>query len=181
MLGVDFKRFYQNKLTKQIKNKVDEAVELIISRVVVEEGRQTYDMTCLEDAQAALVHAANGDYGFAAIDYFQTVTWSRDNEKLEPVQVSKKLGFFLKDYGRKVEIPVAAFAQLKPKSDSPDMPSRIQNDRTIFNHAFMVIEVIPNFDTQTTKFVFHKDRFGLAQSKEIEMKYQGGKFVPVGL
>lgn len=136
----------------------------------------TWDMACLEDVIAVLESAAKNKLHMVVLDYLQTVTYSRDEPQLESYQVSKRLGLFLKDYGRRVGVPVIVFAQLKPKTDGGAIQDRVQNDKTIYNHAFNVIEVIPNFDTLVTEFIIHKGRFELKQGKKIVMKFVGGRY-----
>lgn len=179
LLKFNFKSYYAGKLSKSQTEEVRDLSRSLMNQITVEEGSIKYDMTCLEDVEAALVHASEGGYGLACLDYLQTVCHSSEDPNLEPVQVSKRLGFFLKDYSRKVEIPVIVFVQLKPQDAAPDFASRIMNDKTIMTHAFMAVEVVPEFDTQQSRFVFHKDRFGEAQGKEIVMEYVGGRFQPI--
>lgn len=180
MTGVGFAKYRHGAGSAKEREAVEEESRRLMGRVVVEEGSTSYDMTCLEDVQAALVHAADGGYGIALLDYLQTVNWSREHTDMEPVRVSKELGFFLKDYSRRVTIPVVVFAQLRPRDEAPDFKSRIQNDRTIYDHAVMAIEIVPDPEAKTTKFAIHKDRFGESQGTDIEMRYEGGRYVPVG-
>jgi hypothetical protein len=53
----------------------------------------------------------------------------------------------------------------------------VQNDKTIFNHAFLAIEIEPDFETLTTKFTIHKDRFFGHTGKEVQMEFKGGRYV----
>lgn len=178
LLKTSFKSFYNDRLPKVEADKIKSVATSLIGRVVVEEGNGQFDMTCLEDVKDALVYAAEGGYKIATIDYFQTVTWSREFPQMSAVEVSKSLGFFFKDYGRKAPIPVIAFAQLRPSSDKTpeDFSARIQNDRTIANHAFINVEVIPDFEKKTTTFKIWKDRHGFSQGKEYEFYFNGGKY-----
>lgn len=178
---VDFKKYRNLKLDDRTMDRVEARSKQLMHRIIIEGGGESYDMTCLEDVQAVLIHIAeNQKYGLAMLDYLQTVTWSRENEDLEPVQVSKKLGFFLKEYVRKVPIPVVVFVQLRPAvKDDADFKSRVQNDRSIYDHAFVAIEAKPDYENRTTKFYCHKDRFWNGMNQEIEMRYEGGMFVPM--
>lgn len=136
----------------------------------------SWDMACLEDVVAVLEHAARNGVHMVVVDYLQTITYSKEDQSLESFQVSKKLGLYLKDYGRRVGVPVIVFAQLKPKTEGSAIQDRIQNDRTFFNHAFNVIEVIPDFNTLLTEFIIHKGRFELKQGKKIVMRYVNGRY-----
>lgn len=176
ILGYSFRQAHDNKLQKLQKEAVTETVGEIAKQVeVVDDG--AWDMTYLEDVQAVLEYAAQKKIRLVVIDYLQTIAFSREKPHLEPFQVSKILGLYLKDYGKRLGIPVVVFGQLRPGSESPDIMSRIQNDKTIFNHAFDCVELQPDFKAKTTKFVFHKNRFGNAQGKEVTMKFVDGQYV----
>lgn len=138
----------------------------------------SWDMGCLEDVQSVLEHAAKSGVSLVILDYLQTVTYSRELPHLESFQISKKLGLYLKDYGKRVGIPVVVFAQLSPPREKAAVQDRIQNDKTIYNHAFNVIEVKPDFNTHITEFTIHKGRFELKQGKKILMQYKYGKYLP---
>lgn len=175
------KRFidlHRGKMHRADKELVEDHVGLLFDSVEVIAGNSEYDMTTLEDVKAVMNHAAQSDVGLVVLDYLQTVSFSRENEHWEPFQVSKNLGFFLKEFGRRARVPVVVFAQLKPNSEASEMQSRIQNDKTIYNHAFTVIEIVPDFETCVTSFVIHKDRFGSTkQGQEVQMKYKDGRYV----
>jgi hypothetical protein len=56
------------------------------------------------------------------------------------------------------------------------MAERVQNDKTFFNHGFACIEVVPNFETLTTTFKVHKDRFFGHTGKEVTVDFVGGRY-----
>ncbi len=157
---------------------VDREVLNVVPRVEVVDDA-AFEMGCIEDVQAVLEYAAKRNVRLVIVDYLQTVAFSREKPYLEPFQISKLFGLYLKDYGKRAGVPVVVFCQLKPNSESPDIASRIQNDKTIYNHAFAVVELVPDFKNRTTKFVFHKDRFGEVQGAEITMKFVDGRFEPM--
>lgn len=149
--------------------------EFIIPRVeVVEDGK--FDMSYEEDVIAVFETAVNDKVGLAVLDYHQCVTQSRTKPESESFQVSKRLGIYLKDLGRKHGLPVVDFVQLKDGTDGADFASRVQNDKTLFNHAFLAIEIEPDFETLTTKFKVHKDRFFGHTGKEVVMDFKGGRY-----
>lgn len=181
-LGYSFDRFRQKKLGPSQIAEVEDQAKMIMDRVEVIAGRDRYDMCCLEHVQAVLEYAAEQkDVGLILLDYFQTVTYSEENPEMELYQVLKKLGDFFRDYGRRAVVPVVVFAQLKPKSEAADMQSRIQGDRTIYNHSFSCVEIIPDFETMQTLFVIHKDRFWGQAGKEITLEYKDGRYESVGV
>lgn len=180
LLKYNFYDFQKGKLTRSAMNEVEDTAVLLADKINVVDD-DAWDMTCLEDVQSVLEHAAQSDAGMVLLDYFQTIAFSRDNPHMESFQVSKKMGLYLKDYGRKVGIPIVTFAQLKTQSkDSKvEFKDRVENDKTIYNHAFQAIEIEPDFDAQTTKFIVHKDRFGYTQGKVIETRFVNGRYEPM--
>lgn len=176
MLGVGYIDFLNHRLTKVDEESVVDLSLSLTDRIEVVDD-DAWDMSCLDDVKAVLEHAATNKVGLVLVDYYQTINTSRRDPQLESFVVLKKLGFYLKDYGRRYGIPVVVFAQLNPASDGRDMQSRVQNDKTVYNHAFTVIEMVPDFDTGLTKFIVHKDRFSNNNGKEVIMKYIKGKFV----
>lgn len=168
---------YKNRMSEKARALVEQtSIELSDFVEVVDDP--AWDMGCLEDVQSVLEHAAKNGVSLVILDYLQTVTYSRDFPHLESFQVSKKLGLYLKDYGKRVGVPVVVFAQLSPPRDKAAVQDRIQNDKTIYNHAFNVIEVKPDFNTLITEFTIHKGRFELKQGKKISMIYKHGKYLP---
>jgi len=174
-LKKNYGAFFKRLLSDREINQVEDFVENhIIPRVeVVEEG--SFDMSYIEDVQSVLECAVVQRVGIVLIDYLQIITQSRANPNAEPFQVSKKLGIYLKEYGKSNGIPVVCFTQLSSSSDTSSMAGRVQNDKTFYNHGFSCIEVIPNFETLTTVFKIHKDRFFENNGKEVTATFKGGR------
>lgn len=176
-LKYDYTQFFQGKLRPQQEASVTAYVhDVIIPRVeVVEDGK--FDMSYLEDVQSVLDSAAITRVGIVLIDYLQIITQSRENPNWESFQVSKALGLFLKEFGKSNGVPVVCFAQLHSSTRGPTMAERVQNDKTFYNHGFACIEVIPDFDTLSTTFKIHKDRFFGHTGKEVVCSFEGGRYV----
>jgi replicative DNA helicase len=176
-LKKSFVRYSNGDVPPREEREIAEFVEeIIIPRVEVIEDAK-YDMSYLEDVQSVLETAALNRVGIVLVDYLQVITQSRKDPNLESFQVSKRLGLYLKEYGKNHGIPVVCFVQLHSSSKGPTMAERIQNDKTFFNHGFICIEVVPDFETLTTKFKVHKDRFGGHTGKEITCEYKDGRYV----
>jgi predicted ATP-dependent serine protease len=176
LLKKNFKALHYNTMSQREQAQVRAKVTEIIPRVEVVDD-DAWDMTCLEDVQAVLEFAAKSSARIVIIDYLQTVAFSKERKDLTDVQVSKLLGLYLKDYGKRVGIPVVAFAQLKPEAEgSKNFSDRVQNDRTMYNHAFSAIEIVPDFKNRTTKFIFHKNRFGTEQGATLTLKFVDGRY-----
>lgn len=180
-LKTSFDRYRQGKLGTASKEEIQDQSGLLMDRVEVIAGDTRYDMTAAEDVISVLEYAADQkDVGLIVLDYYQTVSHSKENFEWDSYRVLKYVGDFLREYGRRSVVPVVVFAQLKPKSDAADMQSRIQNDRTIYNQAFSVIEIRPDFETMVTTFEIHKDRYWGNAGREIQMRYVDGRYEPVG-
>lgn len=177
LLDIDYQQYFRGQLGPRTDSAVEECVaDFIIPRVeVVEDG--TYDMSYMEDVQSVLETAANDKVGLVIIDYLQCITQSREHPEREAFQISKMLGLYLKDYGKKNGVPVCTFVQLGPGGDGTTMFERVQNDKTFCNHAFLAVEVEPDFETLTTKFKVHKDRFFGKTGQEVVADFKGGKYV----
>ena len=175
MLGLSFFKYHNGRYTERERRSVREAAQDIIKRVKVCQVAG-WDMSIMEDVQAMLEYAAESGSSIALADYFQTISTSRKHPDLESFQVHKRFGFWLKDYACKVPMPVVMFAQLKTDSENHEIKDRIENDRTIANHAFQVIEVVPDFDACNSNFKMHKDRFGGQTNKDITMSFKEGRF-----
>jgi len=181
-LQTDFYKYRDGVVPQEVEERVEEAAQQLFERIEVVSSSKV-DMTCLEDVIDVLVFAASKDYiNLVVVDYLQTVTWSRECRELNAYEVSKRLGIFLKDYGRKISIPVAIFAQIQPAPSSesewvPDFSTRIQGDKTFVNHCIMAIEIIPSFKDLTTQFYIHKDRYGSTQGSRLLFNYERGRLV----
>jgi len=176
LLGQNF-YFYRDGLLdestgQRIQRKSDELLERI--EVV---SSTSVDMSCLEDVIEVLKYAqGRPDINLVLVDYLQTVNWMRENSEATMYEVSKKLGTFLKEYGRTVTIPVVIFAQMKPSSkEDADFAGRIQGDRTFVNHAAAAIEIIPDFEERTTRFLIQKDRFSSKQGQSLLYNWIDGR------
>lgn len=181
LLEKSFMDFQQGRMKSRDQEAVEDMAAELTERVIVVDD-EAYDMTCLEDVQAVLEYAAEeGEVGIVVIDYLQTIAFSRENPQMESFQISKQLGLYLKDYGRKVGIPVIVFAQLRSQNKEGHMEfkDRVENDRTIYNHAFQAIEIVPDFEALQSKFVIHKNRFGYQQGQILEAKFVDGRFEPL--
>jgi replicative DNA helicase len=172
---------HQNMRNSQRDRDQIEAKSLELMEVIdIEAGNSNFDMGCMEDVRRVLEFTEQqNDAGLICLDYWQTVTYSRDNEEWESFRVLKELGYFLKGYGQRASCPVVNFVQLAGKHDSKDFKSRIENDKTIYNHAFGAIEIVPDFENCTSKFVVVKDRHGGATGEVIEMRFELGRYVGV--
>jgi predicted ATP-dependent serine protease len=176
LLGMNYIHLARGELSPKEEREIEECIiKHIIPRVeVVEDGK--FNMSYIEDVQSVLETAASDKVGLVVVDYLQCITQSRIHPEMEAFQVSKKLGLYFKEYGKQYGVPVVCFAQLSDGASGADFAGRVQNDKTIYNHAFLAIEIEPDFDTCTAKFRVHKDRFFGHTGKEVVMDFKGGAY-----
>ena len=114
------------------------------------------------------------------IDYFQQIKKSVKNPNKKGLDVLTDLRMWLGKYIRTSNIPVVLFAQLHSlgKRNNAELDSRIKDCPSVYETATVCVEVIPDFETKTTKFLIKKDRFGFTGMK-IECAFDKGKYVEI--
>jgi predicted ATP-dependent serine protease len=180
LLDKDFSAHQNLRNSHSDRSAIEAKSAELMEFITVEAGDSQFDMSCAEDVRLVLEHAEERKSGLVLIDYWQTITHSRDDEEMETFRVLKDLGHYLKEYGRRATVPICVFVQLANKGDSKDFKSRVENDKTIYNHAFGAIEIIPNFENKTTKFLIHKDRNCNATGEIVEMNWVNGRYEIAG-
>lgn len=176
MLSLSYTSYFNKTLPEIDRQSVIELSLHLTARIEVVNDSD-YDTSDYQVVKAILAHAAENKRGMILLDYFQTITSSSDRPEQESFAILKRLGFHLKKYGKEHAVPVIALAQLNEASEGRTMQSRVQNDKTIYNHAFIAVELCPDFETGETVFKVHKDRFWGHTGKEITMKYNQGRYV----
>lgn len=178
LINLPFIDFYKAKLTKVENLRVKEKAIEIMPRVDIVGNSGTCNGTILEDVQAAMNHAAiTSNTGLVMLDYYQNVIHADVVE--DQFKVLKILGAYLKDYSQQMKkLPVVVFVQLRGATKSDFLfQSRVEGDRTFYNHAQTAIEVIPDRETNVTTFKFQKDRFFNLKGMETTMHYKDGVYV----
>lgn len=172
---VSFQRYLHGQVSEKEEAEVKKEVESLLQRIEVVDNPD-YDMSSTEDVKAVLEYAAKANLGFVAIDYYQTITHSRDNPVVPYYQVLKEFGFWLKNYARQVpEVPVVALVQLAGTTEG-GFKERVEADKTIFNHAFQVFELETDPNIRQTKVTVRKDRWGGQSGKEVVLIYEDGRY-----
>jgi len=138
--------------------------------------------TKIEGIKKALEAVKKQDsYSCVLIDYYQLIKYSLTDPKKTAYENLNDLRVWLGQYIKSSSMPVVLFAQLysiSKKGGAKDIDTRIKDCTAIVEPATVIIEVIPDFDTQTTSFLIHKDRFGRSGTR-IECAFEKGRYVKI--
>jgi KaiC/GvpD/RAD55 family RecA-like ATPase len=122
-------------------------------------------------------------YSCVLIDYYQLIKYSLKDSKKTAYDNLNDLRVWLGQYIKASTMPVVLFAQLysvSKKGGAKDIDTRIKDCTAIVEPATVIIEVVPNFESQTSEFIIHKDRFGRAGNK-IVCGFEKGRYVKISL
>lgn len=138
--------------------------------------------TKIEGIKKALEAVKKEDsYSCVLIDYYQLIKYSMKDAKKTAYENLNDLRVWLGQYIKSSSMPVVLFAQLysvSKKGGAKDIDTRIKDCTAIVEPATVIIEVVPNFENQTSEFIIHKDRFGRAGNK-IVCGFEKGRYVKV--
>jgi archaellum biogenesis ATPase FlaH len=134
----------------------------------------------LEGIKNILTQVESADYSAVMIDYFQQIKKSVVNPNRSGLDVLTDLRMWLGRYIRKSNIPVVLFAQLHSlgKRNNQELDSRIKDCPSVYEPSTVVVEIIPDFENKTTKFIIKKDRFGY-QGMKIECAFDKGRYIEI--
>lgn len=138
--------------------------------------------TKVEGIKKALEAVKKEDsYSCVLIDYFQLIKYSIKDSKKTAYENLNDLRVWIGQYIKGSTMPVVMFAQLysvSKKGGAKDIDTRIKDCSAIVEPATVIIEVVPNFESQTSDFIIHKDRFGRAGTK-ITCGFERGRYIMV--
>ena len=138
--------------------------------------------TKIEGIKKALEAVKKEDsYSCVLIDYFQLVKYSIKDSKKTAYENLNDLRVWLGQYIKGSSMPVVLFAQLysvSKKGGAKDIDTRIKDCSAIVEPATVIIEIVPNYDNQTSEFIIHKDRFG-KQGSKIVCGFEKGRYTIV--
>lgn len=134
--------------------------------------------TKVEGVMNAMNAVIDKDYSCILIDYYQLIKFSKQRPNAKPYEVLNDFRIWLGQFIKRCDIPVVVFAQLHSlgKRANKDLDSRIKHCPDIYEPSTVVIEVVPNFNDQTSDFMIHKDRFGYAGQK-VTCGFDHGRYV----
>lgn len=136
--------------------------------------------TRVEGVKSALEAVKNNpDYSCVLIDYYQLIKYSLTDSKKKTYENLNDLRIWLGQYIKSSSMPVVLFAQLysvDKKGGAKGVEARLKECSSVVEPATVIIEICPNFDTNTSEFIIHKDRFGRSGHK-IVCGFDQGRFV----
>lgn len=185
MFELNWVDYRAENLAKETEEKVFDLAERLADVIEVFSLTDTsgLNFSYMEDLIAILKDTGENinDYGAILFDYWQTTTQSRANPSKTSVEVSKELGLHCKEFAGSIPVPFIAFTQLKTRDQAKDMKDRIENDRTLYNHAQDVIEIDADIENKKTTFTFHKHRWGMEQGIKVTTTWRAGKYEKISL
>lgn len=138
--------------------------------------------TKIEGIKKALEAVKKEDsYSCVLIDYFQLVKYSIKDSKKTAYENLNDLRVWLGQYIKGSTMPVVLFAQLysvSKKGGAKDIDTRIKDCSAIVEPATVIIEIVPNYDNQTSEFIIHKDRFG-KQGNKVVCGFDKGRYIMI--
>lgn len=121
------------------------------------------------------------DYSCVLIDYFQLIKYSISDPKKTSYENLNDLRIWLGQYIKSSTMPVVLFVQLysqsKRQSKGGDIDNRIKDCSAIVEPATVIIEIVPNYDSATSDFIIHKNRFG--QPGKVVCGFESGRYVNI--
>lgn len=138
--------------------------------------------TKVEGIKKALEAVKKEDsYSCVLIDYFQLIKYSIKDSKKTAYENLNDLRVWLGQYIKGSTMPVVLFAQLysvSKKGGAKDIDTRIKDCSAIVEPATVIVEIVPNYDNQTSEFIIHKDRFG-KQGTKVVCGFEKGRYIMV--
>lgn len=178
-LGENFNEYKKGRMPLTTIKKIMNLFPAITQWVKVIDVNYKDGLTTKAEGIENLLEAVrNKDFSCVMIDYYQLAKYSARDPSANPYTVLDKLRIFFGKYIKNSNIPIVVFAQLHSmgKRNNKDLDSRIKDCPAVYEPSTVVIEVVPDFENQTSDFKIHKDRFGAAGFR-VSCGFDKGKFV----
>lgn len=120
-------------------------------------------------------------YDVVLIDYYQNVSSSTNNPKLNEYECQRVLCNMLDQYKNSYPAPIVLMAQVKPQNKDEEVPFkyRMEGTKKIMNVATATFEIVADRENLRTEWICHKSRFqkGVV-GHSFHTGYENGRFVP---
>lgn len=120
-------------------------------------------------------------YSCVLIDYYQLVKYSIKDPKKDSYQNLNDLRIWLGQYIKSSTMPVVLFVQLysaSKRGGAKEIDARIKDCTAVIEPATVILEIIPNYDNQTSEFIIHKDRFG-KMGNRVVCAFDNGRYTAI--
>ncbi len=120
-------------------------------------------------------------YDSVIIDYYQNVTRSKEDPKLDEYACQRRLANMLDQMKLKYPAPIILMAQMKKLADEEDTTPfnvRLKGSKLICDKATLITEIIPERVHLRSRWKIHKSRFTEAVGQSMYTGFDKGKFVP---
>jgi replicative DNA helicase len=179
-LGYSFNSYKKGNMSIQHQMDVVSLFPLITQYVKVLDVVYKDGLTTRVEGIKKALEAVKKDtsYSCVMIDYFQLVKYSYTDPKKTAYENLNDLRIWLGQYIKASTMPVVLFAQLysvSKKGGAKDIDSRLKDCTSIVEPSTVIVEIIPNYENETTTFHIHKDRFGVA-GNNIVCGFENGRY-----
>jgi hypothetical protein len=172
---LDFLKYRAGKLDSQSNDKIEKRTDEIPSWLRVIGHSECPEIQNPDVVIELMGTAVSKGYSYIILDYYQRISSS----KQDPIPTIKRFGDMLNRFCSEHLVPVIVMVQLRP--DNLDYPAefseRIQQDRHVFNHASLVIEMVTESDANRVQFIVRKSRFAIFENKNIWLAYKDGRLI----
>jgi replicative DNA helicase len=181
-LGLNFNDYKKGKMANEDQLRVAKLFPEISKFVKILDVTYRDGLTTkVEGIKSALNSVKDKDYSCVLIDYYQLIKYSVSDPQKTSYDNLNDLRLWMGQYIKSSNVPIVLFAQLYSsgkKGGVKDIDARIKECSAVVEPATVIIEVVPNFEAQTTDFIIHKDRFGF-QGHRITCGFEKGRYTKI--
>ena len=177
ILKYSFTKFKTGEYHKSIRDKINEEVTRLEPFITVcgTDFMDNPDMVCTPEGVRMTVEYFAKDHDAILIDYYQNISYSRNDDRPEPYAHQEKFAYWINVFKNNYRGPIFVMSQImkaKEKSISEqEWKTRIEGRKIISNFSNFFIEIVPDFDNFSTMFKIHKERMNVFQGKQIKMGF----------
>lgn len=179
-LGLNFNAFKKGLMSMEDQGRVKALFTDIVQYVKILDVTWGNGFTTkLESVQGALEAVKKENYSCVLIDYYQLIKYSIKDPSKSTFSVLEDLKIYLGRYVKGSNCPVVLFAQLHSigkRGGVTEIDARIKDCPAVCEPATVIIEMVPDYEHETTQFILRKDRFGNT-GKYVTCPFEKGRFL----
>ena len=119
----------------------------------------------------------NEYFSVVVIDYYQNISSSKENVKLDQYKSQEKFCSYLDEIKNIYPAPIVVLAQIKKDDEDTPYNIRIKGAKMLADKATVFIEMETDIENHRTKCSVRKGRYIKSLGKEFYIGYDRGKFV----